>query len=268
MRHFATLQFATILTLAVVQFAALEAQAEEGLLHACAWPSWGLLRLVDDPSECRPNERAVSWNISGTPGEPGTPGTPGAQGQTGAQGPQGLTGPQGVTGTQGNPGLPGPIGNPGTQGNPGPPGDAGARGPRGDPGLQGEPGPPGVAEGQFQFVGFSTTTYQGGDGVLSFTAGCQEMFPSSRICTSPEVISTVQVPILPDAAAWVLPSFIASGSGTADASGREIRPHQGSCVGWVSSSSSDNGLIVFPRGSFGIGGCNEPRPVACCAVTP
>ncbi len=122
MRHYATLGCVMISMLATLLFGPLEAQAEEGVLHACAWPSWGLLRLVDDPSECRPNERAVSWNVAGTPGEPGPQGTPGTQGQTGAQGPQGLTGPQGATGTQGNPGLPGPQGNPGTQGNPGPQG--------------------------------------------------------------------------------------------------------------------------------------------------
>ena len=54
-----------ILTLVSLPFAALEAEAHEGVLHACASANKGKLRLVADPTECRPNEQAVSWNIAG-----------------------------------------------------------------------------------------------------------------------------------------------------------------------------------------------------------
>ncbi len=263
MRHFATLQFAMTLTLAAIPFAALEAQAEEDVLHACAWPNWGLLRLVDDPSECRPNERAVSWNIAGAQGEPGPPGTPGAQGQTGAQGPQGLTGPQGATGTQGNPGLPGPMGNPGTQGNPGP---------MGDPGPQGAPGSSSTPKPQVRFVGFTSETVTGQEGTFIFSEMCQAEFDSSRWCTSEEILESPAIPDLGSAGAetaWVRPVFkvsTISPSKVVDASGFTDGSNHQTCLNYSAGTPPNQGLTVSIVGRYVARDCRELRSVTCCAT--
>ena len=82
-------------------------------IQACAKQKEGRLRIVAKRSDCRRNERPVSWNARGPRGEPGRPG---------GAGPQGPSGPPGPAGIKGAPGTPGP---PGPQGPPGPKGDAG-----------------------------------------------------------------------------------------------------------------------------------------------
>lgn len=55
-------------------------------INGCYQKNNGQLRIVADPSECRPPEVAISWNQSG---------------QTGPQGPQGPQGPRGLPGNGG-----------------------------------------------------------------------------------------------------------------------------------------------------------------------
>jgi hypothetical protein len=78
----------------------------------------GRLRLVAKPSDCRKDERPISWNVRGAQGERGPAGpegpvgpagADGAPGATGAQGPPGPAGPQGERGPQGPKGDPGSI---------------------------------------------------------------------------------------------------------------------------------------------------------------
>jgi len=46
--------------------------AEAGEIHACVKENAeGNVRIVEDPRDCRLNERSVSWNIQGPPGLPG-----------------------------------------------------------------------------------------------------------------------------------------------------------------------------------------------------
>ncbi len=49
-------------------------------------------------------------------------------------------------------------------------------------------------------MGFTTATFQGGEGILGFTKACQAEFPETRMCTSVEVMQTVGVPALPSQA--------------------------------------------------------------------
>ena len=51
-------------------------------------------------------------------------------------------------------------------------------------------GPP----SRFQLVGFTTAALTGDSGLFAFTLACQAEFVGSRICTSPEVFETVDVP--------------------------------------------------------------------------
>jgi len=54
-----------------------------GVIHGCYAHHDGSLRVVDDPTTCKHNETALSWNQTGPQG---------AQGPTGPQGPQGIPG--------------------------------------------------------------------------------------------------------------------------------------------------------------------------------
>ena len=116
----------------------------------------GVVRIVDNASQCRTYETAISWNQTGPKGDPGTPGakgdkgdagTPGGKGDKGdpgtpgAKGDKGDAGTPGAKGDKGDPGTPGAKGDTGT---PGAKGDAGAKGDTGSPGAKGDPGTPGA----------------------------------------------------------------------------------------------------------------------------
>jgi hypothetical protein len=122
--------------------------------------------------------------------------------------------------------------------------------------------------------------------VLEFTRLCQQDFPLSRICTSEEVASTVQLPNLPaDTEAFVRP--VPGGT-----SARQVRddetnliytlnvPYDSAsgvtaisqslieemtCHGWRLGSSQHLGLTVDSSGRFHVTDC-APRPIACCAL--
>ena len=51
---------------------------DDTTLFACAQRANGMLRLVDNASECRQTEEAVAWNTQGPPGPIGPPGPGGA----------------------------------------------------------------------------------------------------------------------------------------------------------------------------------------------
>jgi hypothetical protein len=128
---------------------------------------------------------------------------------------------------------------------------------------------------RYQFVGFSTSTFDGGQGVRTYTEACQADFSSSaRMCTSEEVLNTVQWPAVPDSArGWVRPSYQPTSFSFLDASG--VGP-QGrangelTCGGWSFSASTLYGLAVSGDGRFVTPGlndsCDVARPIACCAL--
>jgi hypothetical protein len=51
-------------------------------IHACRNSSTGAIRVVDDPSQCRPAEVAMEWNVKGPQGDKGEKGERGADGAT------------------------------------------------------------------------------------------------------------------------------------------------------------------------------------------
>lgn len=65
---------------------------DDGLIHGCFvehrndGESQGSVRLVSDPTLCRPGEVPVTWNIEGPMGPQGEPGPPGPQGPPGPPG--------------------------------------------------------------------------------------------------------------------------------------------------------------------------------------
>src|SRR5688572_28307309 len=84
----------------------VSAHGSDGQIHGCVGPS-GSVRVVSAPGECKPNERALDWNIVGPQGPAGPAGAAGAAGPAGAPGQPGATG---ATGAPGAPGAQGPAG--------------------------------------------------------------------------------------------------------------------------------------------------------------
>ena len=62
-----------------------QAQAEEGLIHACIQKSSLQVRIVPAPTECKNSEFLVSWNAAGVAGPQGDKGDKGDKGDPGPQ---------------------------------------------------------------------------------------------------------------------------------------------------------------------------------------
>ncbi len=150
----------------------------------------------------------------------------------------------------------------------------GGPGPAGPPGLQGPQGPPGpsaptapAAEALpleeeyvgFDLEGFTTETFTGAQGVLAFTIACQVEFEDSRMCTSKEILETVDVPLVLEGTAWVRPTYVEGGH---DISGVEDSPEHYTCKGWT--FDGNKGLVVTEDGKFNTLVCNNLFKVACC----
>ena len=126
-------------------------------------------------------------------------------------------------------------------------------------------------QGRYQLVGFSTDTNKGQEGVITFTQSCQSDFgPTARMCSSVEVMETVDFPTLPYTYAWVRPVII--GNGYTDVSGvRHWDILDGrflSCSGWTFTGGNQGlytGLAIESDGSFWLQECNIDLPTACCA---
>jgi len=124
---------------------------------------------------------------------------------------------------------------------------------------------------QFQLVGFTSGSLPADTGVLGFGASCQAEFAASRMCTSTEVMQTVDMPELSGSTtAWVRPIAQPgsnSGGVVVDASGVEGQQDYGlSCGGWSLTYPSSHGLIVDGKGRFDKITCSQTRRVACCSL--
>ena len=117
------------------------------------------------------------------------------------------------------------------------------------------------------FLGFTSATFLGGDGVLTFHSACAAEFPNSRMCTSEEILKTPTTPVGLSGTAWVLPVFTPVSTGATDASGASVSsPAELTCQGW--STSVITGLAMDSSGRFltapGATPCSTPRSIACC----
>ncbi len=120
------------------------------VINACYSRESGRARIVNSITECRREEKPLTWNIEGPAGPAGAQGPQGPMGLPGVAGPAGpagVTGPVGPKGAQGPAGPAGATGATGPAGAVGPAGPAGAvgpAGPQGPIGLTGAAGPPGA----------------------------------------------------------------------------------------------------------------------------
>ena len=72
--------------------------ADSSQVNACVNKSNGQVRIVDAASECKNNERCVSWNQKGAKGDPGLDGKDGVDGKDGRDGVDGKDGTGGGAG--------------------------------------------------------------------------------------------------------------------------------------------------------------------------
>ena len=104
----------------------------------------------------------------------------------------------------------------------------------------------------FQFVGFSTGTIDGVQGMIAMHAKCQEDFgASARMCTGEEFWLSPNA-TAPAAIAWVHSvGFIGLSQG------------RSSCNGWTSTGDNGQGVTTSGKPSGLL--CDVARPVTCCA---
>ncbi len=121
----------------------------------------------------------------------------------------------------------------------------------------------------FRLVGVTEAMFDSGNGVFPLTRACFNNFPGSRICTTQEIIDTVNPPVIPKGLAWVRPSPIYLDSKALNAvdvpSGATSRGSMGrtlSCEGYKELGSI--GLVVDQDGRFKSHRCHKKLSVACC----
>jgi hypothetical protein len=125
-----------------------------------------------------------------------------------------------------------------------------------------------------QYVGVTAEAFDGAQGVFTYNLACHTAHSGSRMCTSEEVIETVNPPILGilGERAWVRPTFqpLATGSTTrwsVDASGLANTSGSFTCDGWENESA--RGLTIdLGVGAFRTIDCDTALKVACCIPVP
>ena len=144
------------------------------------------------------------------------------------------------------------------------------------------PPPSGVPE--TQFVGFTTDTFNGGQGVVTYTNACQQDYPGSWMCSSKEFLESKAYPST-TGDGWIKPTFVPIsldiGNETItvpnyfvvqDMSGLIIADKNSTtgiaCSGWRAADESGDGLAVDALGRFTVFGCNTTHSVACCSSVP
>jgi hypothetical protein len=120
------------------------------------------------------------------------------------------------------------------------------------------PTPAPEADAPLDFVGTTTATVDGQGHLLGWLPLCRAEYPGSRVCTTRDLVESVQLPAMEVGDAWwVMPYWIDSQH---EYSGR-FNQESASCA--VIQVLSDT-----PNPIFTAGGCNATRPVACCALVP
>lgn len=134
-----------------------------------------------------------------------------------------------------------------------------------------------ASSARIQFVGFTAASFDGGQGIRTYTEACQAAFTASaRMCTSVDVLDTVAWPTVPSATrGWVRPVYQPVAGGVFDASGvlaASLSSGSLSCGGWSFATATAHGLTVSGDGRFATPGfvdaCDTARPITCCAPVP
>ena len=122
-----------------------------------------------------------------------------------------------------------------------------------------------------QFIGISTTSHDGDDGILGMNNACHNTFENSRMCTSKDIINSTNINLLGSSEVWVHPTeMLLIGLNTkmdlksGFNSGGDDEGF--SCNGWSRNTDINyHGLVIsLPKGSFSIKYCDSLLKVSCC----
>lgn len=137
-----------------------------------------------------------------------------------------------------------------------------------------------------QFVGFTKSTFNGGQGVVTYANACRQDYPGSWMCTSEEFLNTRIYPSV-SGFGWIKPTPVplAAGAGNGIASGLQFVGVQDAsglivgtgikfrgitCGGWREGYAHGDikGLNVSAAGKFAASSCDIVMSVTCCAPAP
>ncbi len=141
-----------------------------------------------------------------------------------------------------------------------PGGSAGPPGAEGPPGLRGRDAQ--CCDSSVQFIGFSQSKVGGAQGIVTLTQACDATYPSSRICSTEEIVSST-IPLNPlSGSAWVRPAQVRPGYETTV--GLYSTVEAMTCEGW--SNINERGLTMNAMGQFKFHSCFPSNKVyvACC----
>ncbi len=145
----------------------------------------------------------------------------------------------------------------------------------------------GGSAAEYEYVGISSVQRLGDEGIITFNNDCYAQFTGSRMCTSEEIMNTVNPPVIsPAESAWVRPVIIGTAAVEVDISGfnssRAISPGFGdslSCFGWSREGAVGIGpwlgyspvylggmSMDIGTGVFNLGNCSQPQYVTCCQL--
>jgi hypothetical protein len=122
------------------------------------------------------------------------------------------------------------------------------------------------------YVGTSTDTVAGGDGLKGLNDACEADFGRSRVCTDTEIMASFPFPT-PTTDAWVLMTVAAYDGTSTDIWMNTLgmstydRPN---CSGYAGAGpftgTGSYSLLVTTNGEFdGYGDCSTAYAVACCS---
>ena len=121
-------------------------------------------------------------------------------------------------------------------------------------------------EARSQFVGFSTSTVTGTEGIFAMQQACNDFSSDSHVCNSTEVAQStynLNTPLPKNSEAWILVD-IRSALSQFNLK-RENSPKTLSCDGWNTTEGA-MGATVTAKGMFKTADCNVATYVACCEL--
>lgn len=110
-----------------------------------------------------------------------------------------------------------------------------------------------------EFIGFTTATFDGAQGVATYTGACGVDYAGSHMCTSEEFLNSKTFPAT-SGNGWIRPTYVPAGSNIRDMSGADAF----ACGGWSATGVAFDGLYVDFSGRFSLSTCTTVRAVACC----
>jgi len=126
-----------------------------------------------------------------------------------------------------------------------------------------------------QYVGVTTEAFDGGQGVFTYNRACNAAHVGSRMCTSEEIMETINPPLVgdPGELAWVRPTYQPTGGTTPqwDISGQSVAT---TCFGWSKNLPDYYGFAMtldkgtFTGNDFTGPTCSTSLRIVCCIPVP